>query len=335
MTRFNRYLAFAAAALAAIASQGVFAAGNITFLPTGQAPCSSFSGMSVDPSSGDVSVTCKTVVAGQLGTVSLSATKYTGAKATSATPANVNIMVQRVGGATGALDGHLAVTSGCNLGYSDVSFIAGDSATKTVALTSSTTGISVCTVTLTSANGLGSPAVATVDVTDASAPPPVIAGCPTTPANVVMGTVLTSGLAGRVVDKARTDGLPPTIYSYPLPKNPSGGFYTTRDPDTPPSLTVNLSISKCPGDYASATTDPTEVFRYSFMPAVGFYPCVTTGSAEGTTLNWSQTLGTSTCMTDMTVQYYANIRITDDKGNYTCPLASATGPGCPLRFWWN
>ena len=342
MTRFNKYLAVAAAAFGAIASQGVMAVGNLQMiLPAGQTTCTSFTAMSVDPLTGDVTVTCKATTpppAGQLGTIALSMTKYTGAKSTSTTPANVSISVVRNGGATGQIDATLSVTgTGCSLSFNAIQFADGDNATKVVNLAASNAGTSICSLTLasTTANALGSPSTATVDVTDASAPPPPIAGCPTTPANVVMGTLLTSGLAGRLVDKARTDGLPPTIYSFPLPRNAIGGFFTTRDPDTPPSLTVNLSISKCPGDFAFATTDTSEVYHYSFMPNVPFYPCVSSGSAESASLWWGTSLAQNTCLMDVTQQYYANIRITDQNGVYSCPLASATGPGCPLRYWYN
>jgi hypothetical protein len=343
MTRFNKYLAFAATAVGAIVSSGAMAAGNLSYqnLPAGQTTCTNFTSTSVDGTTGDLVINCKSTtppVAGALGTIALSTTKYTGAKSVSTTPANVTISVVRNGGVTGQIDATLSVTgAGCSLAFNAIQFMDTDGASKQVNLTSSNAGTSICSLTLasTTANALGSPSTATVDVTDASAPPPPIAGCPTTPANVVMGTVLTSGLAGRIVDKARTDGLPPTIYSYPLPRNAIGGFFTTRDPDTPPSLTVTLSISKCPGDFSSATTDPTEVYHYSFMPNVPFYPCVGGGSAESASLWWGTSLAQNTCLMDVTKQYYANIRITDQNGVYSCPLASATGPGCPLRFWWN
>jgi hypothetical protein len=318
------------------------AVGNITYLPSGQTVCATFSAMSVDPNTGDVTVTCKSATpppANALGTISLSATKYTGAKATSTTPASVGISVMRLNGATGDLYGLLTVTAGtCTLGYSNVSFLPGDNITKVVNLTAPTAGTSICTITLTStqapASLVGSNTTATIDVADASAPPPPIAGCPATPANVVIGTLLTSGLAGRIVDKARTDGMPPTIYSYPLPKIASGTFYTTRDPDTPPSLTVQVSISKCPGDFNFAL-DPSETYTFSWAPATPFYPCIATGSAESAGAHWDSVLSMNGCKVDLTQTWFVNLRVTDDKGGYTCPVASATGLGCPLRFWWN
>jgi hypothetical protein len=341
MTRLIRYLAVAAAALGAIASNWAMAVGNITYLPAGQTTCATFSAVSVDPNSGDVTVTCRSSTpppAGALGTISLSSTQYAGAKATSTTPASVGISVMRLNGNTGPLNGLLAVTSGtCTLAYNDVSFLPGDNVTKVVNLTSASAGTGICTITLTSSTTgalLGSTTTAAINVTDAAAPPPPIAGCPATPANVVIGSLLTAGLAGRVVDHARTDGLPPTIYSYPLPKVVTGAFFTTRDPDTPPSLTVDISISKCPGDYTLAT-DPTEVYTFPWALTTPFYPCVSFGSAESGVVRWGGTLDLNICKVDLNQTWYANVRITDDKGVYTCPVASATGLGCPIRFWWN
>jgi hypothetical protein len=342
MTRFNKYLAVAATAVGAVASSGAFAAGNVLFqnLPTGQTTCSSFSSTSVDGSSGDLTVTCKSTtppVAGALGTMALASTKFTGAKSTSTTPANISVSVVRSGGVTGQLNGTLSVTgTGCQLAFNSIQFADQDGAAKAVNLSSTNSGTSICNLTLVSAmtGGLGSPASATVDVTDASTPPPTIAGCPTTPANVVMLSQQTLGYAGRFVDKARTDGLPPTIYSYALPPNHfPGAFFTTRDPDTPPSLNVEITVSKCPGDY-NFTNDPSEIYTYSWAPTTPFYPCISHGNAEGAAVRWDTTLALNNCKVD-SGQWYVNVRVVDSQGNYSCPIASATGPGCPLRFWWN
>jgi hypothetical protein len=298
--------------------------------------------MSVDPTTGDVTVTCRSTTPpppGALGTISLSTTKYLGAKATSTTPAIVGISVMRLNGNTGPLNGTLAVTVGtCTLAYNDVSFAAGDAITKVVNLTSPSAGTSICTVTLTStlapAALVGSTTTATVDIADASAPPPPIAGCPATPGNVVIGTLATQGLALRVIDKARIDGLGPTIYSYPLPHNASGQVQSSSSPDTPPSMTVQMSISKCPGDFDSAKTDPTLTFRWPWGGNPSF-PCSTLGSAESTVIRWDSVLSSSNCPATVTSTWYVNIRLTDSLGAYSCPVASATGPGCPFIFSWN
>jgi hypothetical protein len=162
--------------------------------------------------------------------------------------------------------------------------------------------------------------------------PPPPGACPPTPVNVTIGTLATSGLAKWIVDRARSDGLV-NIYSYPLPRNATGQVQSSSSPDTPPSMTVQMSISKCPGDFDSAK-DPSETFRWPWGGNPS-YPCATLGSAESSVIRWEAVLSSGNCMVPIAEQWYVNIRLTDSLGNYSCPPLSATGPGCPFIFSWN
>jgi len=182
-------------------------------------------------------------------------------------------------------------------------------------------------------NGFVVDAVGNLTITCTGTPPiitpPVnpVPGCPAV-ANLKLLPAGTSGLGLQL-----RDFTPGYTFSVPLPKNATA-FHTTRNPDTPPSLNVEVTVSKCPGD-VRFWTDPSEIFHYSFLPTTPFYPCNGSGSAESAGLWVSPTLGQNTCQITTTEQWYANIRLVGPDGSYSCPPASAYGPGCSLLYWWN
>lgn len=118
-----------------------------------------------------------------------------------------------------------------------------------------------------------------------------------------------------------------TAYSTPLPRGPSGtygyGFLQQGDnPGTPTEMTVEWSISKCPGDFSYYHSSEAAVQS----PRGGTtFPCGGTNGAVGGTYYW--TSGSPEyyqCRVDNTRTWYINVRYVNG-----CPI----GVECPVSYY--
>lgn len=147
-----------------------------------------------------------------------------------------------------------------------------------------------------------SPAV----VVPAPAPVTLPAPHPTIP-GVMMLTFATHALATKI------QVAPGVLYAAKLPKVPSAGTVVTRDPASPPNMTVEMAYSQTPGDFEwGKTASP---FYYPFMPTVAFYPGYTWGNIESCSLWFGPVVGQNTCkLNPINEDWYMNLRVHNASG---------------------
>ncbi len=119
------------------------------------------------------------------------------------------------------------------------------------------------------------------------------------------------------------------IYSYPLPWRPDGSpygnFQHADHPDTPTELTVEVAISRCPGDMTYYLTDAASVTceRDATATPVTSSPC---GGINGTAgvVHWNTTGSSYECKISATDTWFLNLRYVDN-----CPA----GVSCPIAYY--
>lgn len=199
------------------------------------------------------------------------------------------------------------------------------------------TGASCDFINMTTTGG-GSVSVTCVDVAIVTPVPPVITppvpppvvGCGPLPQNVIMTTPATMSLAKELVTPGV--GAQAAIFSLAIPAMPAGTLNTTRQPATPPSMRMRISVSKCPGDFSYARTDAA-AYRASWQlpPLAANYPCISEGSAESSVVHWSAVASQDFCGVGTSGTWYVNMQASGADGANTC----TTPGGCPFIFWWN
>lgn len=334
MTRLRvpyRGLGMIAAAVASVLSPNAFSqAGRATLIgaPTGQQYCD-FSTIATLPS-GQVNVTCNTVVPGSPGQLGFTAANFPLAKADAVATVPFNISVQRTGGNTGAASAIVNVTTGpCTPPSQPVTFAAGIGGAALVPLSVAGPNTATCALQLASVTGATEGLLtASVDITP---PPPsggtIIPGCegktPTT--NFTQHPALPGPGSATYFTETGVG----KIHSWPLPKGANGlqyaaglvghtasaypGFYT---PDT---LRVEWSLSKCPGDVAYAST-PEASFT---SRGVVYHPCGVESASESGGAKWNGVGASAYCKVPQTEAWFVNLR-------YTSGCVGA----CSIVYFW-
>lgn len=159
---------------------------------------------------------------------------------------------------------------------------------------------------------LGAPPVVTPPVV--ISPPVVVAP----PAGVEILTFSTASRANKI------QVTPGGLYAVRMPKIPAGGTFTTRDPATPPDMTVEMAYSRTPGEFESAKTDPANLYYQPYDPNHVFQPSTprsSLGNAESNSLHWGLVLGQNTAKIDaVNEDWYMNLRVFTASG--------------PLIYWY-
>jgi hypothetical protein len=172
------------------------------------------------------------------------------------------------------------------------------------------------------------------DTLNTNGTPPPTTPPPTTPPPVTQGPVVGCAVAG-TIQRATLGpwgssqihhGLGSTVYSYPLPKNPAGihttGYIThTSDPGSPSEMTIEWTISKCPGDITYASTAPVITGGRS---SGTYFPCRAVSGVPSGGISWSVVGSAGACQVNNTENWYLNIRYISGCGvGQDCPLAYA------------
>jgi hypothetical protein len=327
-----RGLGLIAAAVATAMSPNVFPAAGTASLqgaPAGAQGCVYSSIQTL--STGEVTITCNTVVANDPGAIGFSASAYPDvSKDTALATAPFNVSIFRLGGTTGIVTGTVASTTPavCTVAAGAVTFADGDNSPKTVNVTGLTTGTCSLTFTL----GSGSPSAGNLNtsvlIKDAATLPPPPAGCSglTPTSNFTQFTNF--GPAGQGTVLTGTLGV---IYSWPLPKGSTGAqatlatiTHTQHTSSTSPSeVSVEWSISKCPGDFAYYKTPAASVTSRLKLYA----PCGGTFGIESGGLKYNTVGSMDTCKVPTTETWYVNFRFTSGTAN--CP-----GGRCDVTYSW-
>jgi hypothetical protein len=335
MTRISvpyRLLGLAAAAFAAVLSSNVYSqSGRATLIgaTAGQQTCS-YSTIAMQPT-GQIDITCTPSTPSGVATIGFSLPSYAPVTKDATTNATLNISLVGVGTASTLVSATMTASGTCNPtpASQTVQFAAGTTVTSATYQIIATS-VGVCNLALTNITAGATPGTvdATIQVNAATVGgggPPPPAGCPATPANVVVNS-----MAGQSVGQHVRDNPVGSIQSYPLPRTRASGAaltdavigYTPDTVWTPSSLGVEVSISKCPGDIAA----------YKALPpisnfGVSFYPCGKNGGGEGLSLNWTMgQTGGSACNVPAGEQWFINWRIVSG-----CPA----GQACGQLFYWN
>ena len=228
--------------------------------PAGSPSCT-YSSMSVTPD-GNVSVSCQATTANDPGTFTLSIASTMGVNSM------ITGSVNRSGGTTGAVNVSYSISgAGCAAGSGTVTFQDASSTAQTFQVASGATGGTTCTVTLSnpSAGVLGAPSSASISVGTTAPPPPPPpsnnAACPTgftQPADMVNANFQGVGQWWPQLNKSRQ------IVSIPLPAVSSGHYSgqaafgeNIGAAYTPQPVTLEITISQCPGFIDVDTANPT------------------------------------------------------------------------------
>ncbi len=307
-------------ALAALAVPTFASAQGAVTLSGATGNSCTFSTMTVQPN-GNVTVNCAPTVAGAPGSFSLSV------------PTTLTVggsgfgSVIRSGGTTGPVGVTYAVSgAGCGATTGTVSFADGSTSGSPATFSITGTAAGACTVSLSNPTGGASIAQASVGITVTTStgapPPPPPSGCaaidPKTPTTTIpfQGKdifQLPSGQVGYASLPTLTTSL-------------SGVVHNSETTVSPDPVTIELAISKCPGQvdnqlgtacYVSSTQrNLTDV--YWLIGASSGINNPTTANAFGI------------CWTDPNAgPYYVNIRYTYQAG--TC----AGGGNCGFNVQWN
>lgn len=338
-----RGLGLIAAAMATMISTNVFPqqAGTATWqnLPSGATSCT-YSSITTLPS-GQVAITCNTVTANTPGALGFSAISYPDAAKSATAAASFNVFVQRMNGTTGTVTGTVvsATTGVCTVPNGAVTFADGVANPVTVAVSGATTG--TCTLNFTLGTGTtGDPTAGinmttTILVKDAATLPPPITGCdgitPTT--NFVQHTDF--GAAGQRLNLTAAAGV---IHSWPLPRTAAGVQATsalishTMLPGTPQEVSLEWSISRCPGDVnygKSAAAAYVSTARGG--TGVTYYPCSKPNGIESGGINYATTASAQYCAVPVPAAgatgWYVNLRLLS--GTAACP-----GGLCTFTYQW-
>jgi hypothetical protein len=323
-----RGLGLIAAAVASVMSPNVFSQpGRATLINPPNATQQYCDYTSIETKfDGQVNITCGAVVPLSPGTLAFSSSVFAPVAKDAATASvPVNVVVNRAGGITGPASATLGATSPCSPLTQTVSYSDGLGGPKTVALTANAVG--TCNLTLTAATGavLGTITASTVDVT---LPPPsggaIIPGCEgkTPTSNFTQHTGF-FGLAGSPV--TFTDVGNGRIHSWALPKTATGAqvqsgiIVHTATPNTPGTLKIEWSISKCPGDTAYFSAPEAAIT----MRGVVYHPCGSETGWESGGVKWNAAGGSAQCKVPTTETWYVNMRYTQ-----------GCSGSCPVYFSW-
>lgn len=147
--------------------------------------------------------------------------------------------------------------------------------------------------------------------------------CPAPPMPLVM-EILKGRSVNQYVNDPPAAGQLPYIHVWPLPVGlKSGNFsFTTNTTQTPSSLRVEISLSKCPGDVAFWKSAAGTVH----MHGIEWHPCGGDGTGDQAGVKWSSVDKTFyECPIPAGEQWYLNWRSVDSSGNNTCPADRTCG----------
>ena len=217
-----------------------------------------YNGMTVDPA-GNVSVTCQGSSPTDPGTFTLSIVSTMSVNST------ITGSVNRSGGTAGAVNVSYSISgAGCTAGSGTLTFPDTSATAQSFQVASGGTSGTTCTVALSnpSAGVLGTPSSASISVGTTTPPPqPPPATCPTgftTPTNLLNANFQGVGQWWPQLNKSQQ------IVSIPLPAV-SAGHYSGQAAFgenigaayTPQPVTLEITISQCPGFIDVDTANPT------------------------------------------------------------------------------
>jgi hypothetical protein len=327
-----RGLGLVAAAVATVISPNVFSQAGTASLQGASAGAQSCVYSSIQTlATGQVTITCNTVVANDPGAIGFSTTAYPDvSKDAAAQTAPFTVSIFRLGGTTGIVTGTVASTTPlvCTVAAGAVSFSDGDNAPKSVNVTGLTTGTCNLSFTL----GTGTPnagnLATTIIVKDAATLPPPPAGCSglTPTSNFTQFTNF--GPAGQGTVLTGTLGV---IYAWPLPKTSAGVqatlatiTHTQHTSTTSPSeLAVEWGISKCPGDMTYYKTSAASVTSRLKV----YTPCGGTFGIESGGVKYNTIGAMDTCKVPAAEVWYVNFRFIGGTAN--CPSGR-----CDVTYSW-
>lgn len=127
---------------------------------------------------------------------------------------------------------------------------------------------------------------------------------------------------GPSLQSTKFTGVQGKIYSFPLPTS-KGSFGTTNTVFTPGSLTMEIAISQCPGDFTYYKTTTASVSTVGKV----LYPCGAVVGYESGGLSWNtaQSAFRPVCLTPTGQNWYINLRMTAG-----CPSGT-----CEIYYFWN
>jgi hypothetical protein len=248
---------------------------------------------------------------------------------------SISVTVMRLEGATDAQDGTVTSTtpSICtpNNGGA-VHFNNNDAFNKTVLLTPGNT-LGTCALSFalagTATAQLGNITTTTLEITAPGGQNPVPAGCEALTPTTNYQAHTDFGPSGQ---GTRFSTAPGIIHSWPLPKRPGVLFQVpaativhTADVGTPTEVTLEWSISKCPGDTAYYKTTTAQVTQRQVV----YTPCGGTFNVESGGLKFNATGSADNCKVPATEQWYINLRIMPN-GSVNCQ-----GGTCKLIYSWS
>lgn len=234
---------------------------------------------------------------------------------------SVQVSIQRLGGAVGAYGLYYSlIGEGCASPATagPVRFEDGDTAVKTVSVMLAAKG--VCSAILVSPSEvMGTPRAIALTVV------PVVAGCPLPQDDVVFATL--GGFGSPILQRQRSG----QALFLELPATSAGHasgqltFGESASASTPQPVTLEISISKCPGvignDYANFC---------NLRSTNGSYNSITWFSREASGITGSNANSRGYCWAGDGGQYYANARWTFSScpgGEETCGFAIQANDG--------